>query len=47
MNTTGFKAKKMMFVEHLARSDGGNSIAGQPISFGRDISTLRDTAAGT
>ncbi len=47
MNTTGFKAKKMMFVEHLARSDGGNSIAGQPISFVRDIATLRDTAAGT
>ena len=47
MNTTGFKAKKMMFVEHLVRSDGGNGIAGQPISFVRDIATIRDTAAGT
>jgi len=47
MNTTGFKAKKMMFVEHLARSEGGNGIAGQPISFVRDIATMRDTTAGT
>ena len=47
MNTTGFKAKKMMFIEHLTRSEGGNGIAGQPISFVRDIATMRDTAAGT
>ena len=47
MNTTGFKAKKMMFIEHLTRSEGGGSIAGQPISFVRDIATMRDTAAGT
>ena len=47
MNTTGFKAKKMMFIEHLTRSEGGDSIAGQPISFVRDIATMRDTAAGT
>ena len=47
MNTTGFKAKKMMFIEHLTRSEGGGGIAGQPISFVRDIATMRDTAAGT
>lgn len=47
MNTTGFKAKKMMFIEYLARSDGGGGIAGQPISFVRDIATMRDTSAGT
>ena len=47
MNTTGFKAKKMMFIEHLTRSEGGDSITGQPISFVRDIATMRDTAAGT
>ncbi|MCH8835273.1 MAG: flagellar basal-body rod protein FlgF [Proteobacteria bacterium] len=47
MNTTGFKAKKMMFIEHLTRSEGGDGIAGQPISFVRDIATMRDTAAGT
>ncbi len=47
MNTTGFKAKKMMFIEHLVPSEGGTGIAGQPISFVRDIATMRDTAAGT
>ena len=47
MNTTGFKAKKMMFIEHLARSGGGGGIAGQSISFVRDIATMRDTTAGT
>ncbi len=47
MNTTGFKAKKMMFIEHLTRGEGGGSIARQSISFVRDIATMRDTAAGT
>ena len=47
MNTTGFKAKKMMFIEHLARSEGGTGITGQSISFVRDIATMRNTAAGT
>ncbi len=47
MNSTGFKAKKMMFIEHLVRSEGGETIAGQPIAFVRDIATMRDTTDGT
>lgn len=47
MNTTGFKAEKVMFVEYLARSRGGQSIGGDKLSFVRDIATFRDLSEGS
>ncbi len=46
MNTTGFKGEKMMFVEHLVRSRGGEKIGGEKLAFVRDIATARDLSEG-
>jgi flagellar basal-body rod protein FlgF len=46
MNTTGFKGEKMMFVEHLVRSRGGEKIGGDRLAFVRDIATARDLSEG-
>ena len=46
MNTTGFKGEKMMFVEHLVRSRGGDRVMGLKLSYVRDIATVRDTSEG-
>ncbi|MDP6573096.1 MAG: flagellar basal-body rod protein FlgF [Rhodospirillales bacterium] len=46
MNTTGFKGEKMMFVEHLVRSRGGDRILGPKLAYVRDIATMRDTTEG-
>ncbi|MBT3358850.1 MAG: flagellar basal-body rod protein FlgF [Rhodospirillales bacterium] len=46
MNTTGFKGGKMMFIEHLVRSRGGDSIIGDKIAYVRDIATVRDLSEG-
>ena len=46
MNTSGFKGEKMMFVEHLVRSKGGERIWGERIAYVRDIATMRDTTEG-
>jgi flagellar basal-body rod protein FlgF len=46
MNTTGFKGEKMMFVEHLVRSRGGNNIGGDKLAFVRDIATAKDLSEG-
>jgi len=46
MNTSGFKGEKVMFVEHLTRSRGGESILGEKVAYVRDIATLRDTRDG-
>ena len=46
MNTTGFKGEKMMFVEHLVRSRGGDRILGPKLAYVRDIATMRDTSEG-
>ena len=46
MNTTGFKGEKMMFVEHLVRSKGGNKIGGEQHAYVRDIATVRDHSDG-
>ncbi len=46
MNTTGFKGEKMMFVEHLVRSKGGESVHGDKLKFVRDIATVRDVTKG-
>ena len=46
MNTTGFKSEKMMFIQHLAKSRGGEQILGEKIAYVRDIATVRDLTAG-
>ncbi len=46
MNTTGFKGEKILFVEHLVRSRGGNRIMGERLAYVRDIATMRDTSEG-
>jgi len=46
MSTTGFKGERMMFVEHLVKSKGGDRILGDKISYVRDIATMRDLSAG-
>lgn len=46
MNTTGFKSEKMMFIQHLVRSRGGERIMGERLAFVRDIATMRDTSEG-
>ncbi len=47
MNTTGFKGEKMMFIEHLVRSRGGDKIGGDRLAYVRDIATARDLSEGT
>lgn len=46
MNTTGFKGEKMMFVEHLVRSRGGDKIGGDKLAYVRDIATAKDLSEG-
>lgn len=46
MNTNGFKGEKMMFVEHLVKSRGGEKVLGAKLSFVRDIATMVDMAEG-
>lgn len=46
MNTTAFKGEKMMFVEHLVRSRGGERILGEKLAYVRDIATMRDVTEG-
>jgi len=46
MNTTGFKGERMMFVEHLVKSKGGERILGDKVSYTRDIATMRDLSPG-
>lgn len=46
MNTNGFKGERMMFVEHLVKSPGGQRLLGEKLSFVRDIATLLDFSEG-
>ena len=46
MNTAGFKGEKMMFIEHLVKSAGGDRVSGDNLAFVRDIATARDTSEG-
>ena len=46
MNTTGFKAERMMFVDHIQRSRTGDFIADQRLSYVRDVASFRDTTEG-
>jgi flagellar basal-body rod protein FlgF len=46
MNTAGFKNEKMMFVDHLIRSKGGEKVFGHKLHYVRDVATMRDSAEG-
>ena len=46
MNTTGFKGEKVMFVQHLVKSRGGQKLLGPKLAFTRDIATMLDTSDG-
>lgn len=46
MNTNGYKAERMMFVEHLVRSRGGERVLGEKLAYVRDVASWRDTAEG-
>ncbi|MDA1024305.1 MAG: flagellar basal-body rod protein FlgF [Proteobacteria bacterium] len=46
MNTNGFKGEKMMFIEHLVKSKGGNNLLSKPLSFVRDIATMTNFEEG-
>lgn len=46
MNTTGFKAQRMMFTEHLVESRGGERLLGEKLSFVHDQATRRDFSEG-
>ena len=46
MNTTGFKKERMMFVDHVQRSNSGDFIADQRLSFVRDVASFRDIEEG-
>lgn len=46
MNTAGFKGERMMFVEHLVKSKGGEQTLGDKLSYVRDIATMRDLSDG-
>jgi len=46
MSTSGYKGERMMFVEHLVKSPGGEQLLGDKISYVRDIATMRDLSAG-
>ncbi len=46
MNTNGFKGERMMFVEHLVKSQGGEKLTGSKLSYVRDIATMTDQSIG-
>ncbi|GAB6053153.1 flagellar basal-body rod protein FlgF [Magnetospira thiophila] len=41
MNTHGYKGERMMFVDHLVRSKGGESMLGTKNAFVRDVASYR------
>ncbi len=46
MNTTGFKAERLMFVDHLVRNPSGDQFSDPKLSFVRDVATVRDLSSG-
>lgn len=46
MNTTAFKAERMMLVDHPVPAPGVRDPRGQPLMFVRDVATVRDLADG-
>jgi flagellar basal-body rod protein FlgF len=46
MNTTAYKGERMMFVEHLVLSRGGERPQGERVAYVRDVATFRDLSEG-
>ncbi|MBO6787391.1 MAG: flagellar basal-body rod protein FlgF [Rhodospirillales bacterium] len=46
MSTHGYKSGQMMFVEHLNKSKGGDSLLTPKLAYVRDIATMTDTKPG-
>jgi len=46
MSTHGYKSGQMMFVEHLTKSKGGDSLLTPKMAYVRDIATMTDTKPG-
>ena len=46
MNTTAYKGEKMMFVEHLTKSKGGDRLTPVKLAFARDVAQYTDTTEG-
>ncbi len=46
MNTHGYKGEKMMFIEHVHRSKGGERLLGDKIHHTHDFATVRDMREG-
>ena len=46
MNTTAYKGDKMMFVEHLTKSKGGDRLTPVKLAFSRDVAQFTDTTEG-
>jgi flagellar basal-body rod protein FlgF len=46
MNTTGYKAERMLFVEQLVANRDANGLRGDPLAFVRDVATVRDFSQG-
>lgn len=46
MNTTGFKGEKMMFVQHIVKSKGGDNLITPKLAYVRDIATMTDMNEG-
>lgn len=46
MNTTGYKAENMMFVEHVVKSKGGERLISPKLTFTRDIASRLDVSDG-
>lgn len=46
MSTSGYKGEKLMFIEHLAKSNGGHRPIAEKVSYVRDIATVRDHSEG-
>lgn len=46
MNTHAYKGEKMMFVDHVVRSKGGERIMGDKLAYVRDLAQYRDMTEG-
>lgn len=46
MNTTAYKGEKMMFVDHLVKSKGGDRLTGEKLAYVRDIAQYQDFSEG-
>lgn len=47
MNTTAYKGEKMMFVDHLVKSKGGDRLISEKLAFVRDIAQYQDFSEGS